>query len=167
MTKLFRLKRQKKKRRGSSTGQERVLWPRKHGEQMKLPSLYEKIAESMWRVMGWLCDEKVNASDFQSEKKCTSGRVRDDDNPYTQRIMKEDPKNRTRLEHKWGGTIVKMCGTRWPHVGRVKKTGWLRQRSKIRRKTNTIPVKMITVTKYYIHSKITEPHQITNITDFD
>ena len=29
--------------------------------EMGLPFLYESVAESMWRVMGWACDEKSNA----------------------------------------------------------------------------------------------------------
>ena len=29
--------------------------------QMDLASLYEVTAESMWRVMGWTCDERSNA----------------------------------------------------------------------------------------------------------
>ena len=34
---------------------------RKIWEQVNLPFLFEKIAESMWRAMRWVCDEKTNA----------------------------------------------------------------------------------------------------------
>ena len=34
---------------------------RKIWVQMGLPFLYEVIAESMWRAMGWVCDERPNA----------------------------------------------------------------------------------------------------------
>ena len=34
---------------------------RKRWIQMGLPFLYEIIAESMWRAMGWVCDQRPNA----------------------------------------------------------------------------------------------------------
>ena len=34
---------------------------RKIWVKMKLPSLYENVAESMWRAMVWVCNEKENA----------------------------------------------------------------------------------------------------------
>ena len=36
--------------------------PRKMWVQMCLPFLYEVIAESMWRAMGWVCFERPNAA---------------------------------------------------------------------------------------------------------
>ena len=48
----------KKERRGMIIRQEQAL---KMWVKMKLPFLYEKIAEIMWRAMEWVCNEKENA----------------------------------------------------------------------------------------------------------
>ena len=113
--KLFRLKRQKM-RRVSRIRLKRCNMVRKVWVQKNWSLLYEKIAQSMWRVMGWACDEITKAV-LDSLRKVNKWQT-----PHA-RIMKQDPENSISWEHEWGGTIVEMCGTRWPHVGQVRKTG--------------------------------------------
>ena len=121
MTKLFRLRKREEETwveyqiRTSSMA--RKIWV-----QIKLLFLYEKIADSMWRAMEWACDDKEIAVIF-SLKKVFKWRSSTWWQSLNTRMMKEDPKNRTRWKRKWGGTIVDMCGTRWPRVGQVRKTG--------------------------------------------
>ena len=54
----------------------------------KIWVLYEVIAESMWRAMGWVCDDRLNAVTKWWQSTQASG-------------MKEDPCNHTRWKHKW------------------------------------------------------------------
>ena len=60
MLRLFRFERQKEETlvdyhaRACNTA-------RKTWVQMGVPSLYEVIAGSMWRAVGWVCDERPNA----------------------------------------------------------------------------------------------------------
>ena len=73
MNRLFRFKREKDETwadyyvRTCRTA--RQIWV-----QMGLPSLHEVIAESVWRAMEWVCDERPNAvihtskTRFQMEK---------------------------------------------------------------------------------------------------
>ena len=44
---------------------------------MGLPFLYEVIAESMWRAMGWACDERSNVAINTPKKRFTDGEARD------------------------------------------------------------------------------------------
>ena len=60
MTKLFRLKRQKEETWVEYQTRTSIM-ARKIWVQVRLPFLFAKIAESMWRAMEWACDEKVNA----------------------------------------------------------------------------------------------------------
>ena len=50
-----------KKKRGSTTILERANWPERYGDRRACPFCLKK-AESMWRAMGWVCDEKSNAA---------------------------------------------------------------------------------------------------------
>ena len=57
---LFRFKRQEEETwvdyNARTCGTARKIWIR-----MGLPFLHEVIAGSMWRAMGWVCDERPNA----------------------------------------------------------------------------------------------------------
>ena len=78
--------------------------------KMKFPFLYEKVAESMWRAMGWACNEKESAV-IETLKKVYRWRsTRWWYAPHT-KMMKEDAENGTRWKHKWVGTIEGTCGT--------------------------------------------------------
>ena len=89
---------------------------RKMWVQMKLPFLYEKIAESMWRSMAWACNENENAV-IDSLKKVYKWRSTAWWQYLHTRMMKEDPENRTRWKHKWGlynrGNVWDMMATCW------------------------------------------------------
>ena len=60
MLRLFRFKKQKEKTWVDYYARTRRT-ARKIWVQIRLPFLYELIAESMWRAMGWVCDERSNA----------------------------------------------------------------------------------------------------------
>ena len=90
---------------------------RKIWVQLGLLFLYEKIAESMWRAMVWVCDEKkVNAVIFYLKKvyKWRSTRWRQS---LHARMMKEDLVSRTRWTHKCGwhkrGNVWDKMATCW------------------------------------------------------
>ena len=57
---------------------------RKIWTQMGVPFLYERIAESMWRAMGWARDEKPNTV-INSMKKSKGGEVPDGGAPDRQK----------------------------------------------------------------------------------
>ena len=101
------------------------LIARKIWVQMGLPFLCEKIAESMWRAMGWVCDEKSNVVIFFLKK--VGGWWHS-----SQTMMKEAPENRTRWEHKWGwhnrGNVWDKMASRW-----AGEKYWMR----VRKKKNT------------------------------
>ena len=84
--------------------------------KMKLPFLYEKVAESMWRAMGWACNEKENAV-IDSLKKVYQWRRTRWWHALHTRKMKEDPENRTGWKHKWvwhnRGNVWGKMATRW------------------------------------------------------
>ena len=63
-----------------------------------LAFFYEKIAESVWWAMGWVCDEKSNAWLLHSEKSF-SGDVRDVGITFWTRMMKKNSENHTRWKH--------------------------------------------------------------------
>ena len=89
---------------------------RKIWVKMKLLFLYEKIAESMWRAMEWACNEKENLV-IDSLKKVYQWRSTRWWYAVHERMMKEDPENRTSWKHKWcwhnRGNVWDMMATRW------------------------------------------------------
>ena len=88
MTRLFRLKRRKDETWVEYQTRTSIL-ARKIWMQMKLPLLCEKFADSKWRAMGWVCDEKTNAVIFSLKMyKWRSTRWRQS---LQTRMMKEDP----------------------------------------------------------------------------
>ena len=84
------------------------IMARKIWVQMKLPFLYEKIAESMWRAMEWTCDGKENAV-IDSLKKVYQWISTAWWHGLHTRMMKEDPENRARWKHKWEVTQTREC----------------------------------------------------------
>ena len=100
MTKLFCLKRQKEETWVDYQTRTSIV-ARKIWVKMKLPSLYVKNAEGMWRAMVWACNEKENAV-IDSLKKVYKWRSMKWWYVLHTRMMKEDPENRTRWQHKWG-----------------------------------------------------------------
>ena len=75
--------------------------------KMNLPFLSEVIAESLWRAMGWVCDERPDAVINTSKQvfKWRSTKLRQS----TEAIETKNPYNHTRRKHKWG----------WHHRGCV------------------------------------------------
>ena len=76
--------------------------------QMGLPFRFETIAESMWRAMGWVCDQRPNAvTDFL--KQANNWRSSQWWHAIHAEGMEDDPMNHTRWKHKW----------RWQNRGNV------------------------------------------------
>ena len=99
MIRLFRFKRVK-----DETGVEyhtscckaaRKIWI-----QMALPFLYGMIAESMWRGVGWVCDQRPNAV-IDSLKQVSRWRGSRWWHTIQTEGMRDDPQSRTRWRHKW------------------------------------------------------------------
>ena len=73
---------------------------RKIWVQMSLPFLCQKNAESMWRAIGWVCDQKSNAVIYFLKKACKWRKTRWRQSLHT-RMMKRDPENHTRWKLRW------------------------------------------------------------------
>ena len=95
---------------------------------MRLPFLYEEIAESMWRAMGWECDERTNAviDSFYSVFRRRSTRWWQSTQT---KMMKDDPCNHTKRKHKWRwhnrGNVWDKIATDW-----AGKEDWMSPRKK-------------------------------------
>ena len=61
MRRVLRFKKIRKMRRGQIMAQGRARIVRQCWTKMKRPCLSEVMAESMWRAMGWVCDQRPNA----------------------------------------------------------------------------------------------------------
>ena len=68
--------------------------------QMGLTFLYEIIAESLWRAMGWVCDQRPNAV-VGSLKQVFRWRSSQWWHTTHTKGMRDDPMNHTRWKHKW------------------------------------------------------------------
>ena len=90
------LQKQKNKTWADYHARARKLWLR-----MSLPFLYEVIAESMWRAMVWVCDERSTAV-IDTLKNVLRWRSTEWWQSTQAKGMKEDPCNHTRWKHKWG-----------------------------------------------------------------
>ena len=91
------------------------------------PFLSKVIAESMWRAMGWVCDERptavINALKQVSRWRSTKWWL------STQASgMKSDPYNHTRWKHKCGCIIEGVSGTSWLPSGPVRRD-WTSKRA--------------------------------------
>ena len=101
--------------------------PRKTWVKMVLLILSEVIAESTWRAMGWVCDERPNA--VINTLKHVFGWGSTDWWKSTQASeMKDDPYNHTRWKHKWRwhnrGCVWGKLATEW-----AGKDDWMNKRS--------------------------------------
>ena len=101
---------------------------RKKSIQMGLPFLFESIAESMWRAMGWACDGKSNAVINSLKKVCRRRSTRWWHSLQTE-VMERDCESHTRWKHK----------RRWRNRGHVwdkiamdwaSKEDWMRARER-------------------------------------
>ena len=134
MIKLFRLKRQKDETwveyHTRTCNLARKIWVK-----MKLPFLYEKVAESMWRAMGWACDKKVNTVTYSLKKVFKWKSTRWWHSLHTD-MMKEDSENHTRWKHKLGwhnrGNVWHKMASSW-----AGKEDWTEQNEAVHRTQKT------------------------------
>ena len=119
-----------------SKGTKKETWPNYHTRtcnmarkiwiKMGLPFLYERIAESMWRAMGWVCDEKSNAV-INSLKKVYRWRSTRWGHSLQTEMMERDCQNHTRWKHRWEwhnrGNVSDKVATDW-----AGKEDWMRTR---------------------------------------
>ena len=100
MSRLFRFKKEEDgtwaKYCTSAARIVRIIW-----FNMELPFLSEVIAESMWRAMGWVCDERPNAV-INTLKQVFRWRSTKWWQSTQASGMKSDPHNHTRWNHKCG-----------------------------------------------------------------
>ena len=89
----------------------RTIW-----KQLKLPFLSEAIAGSMWRAMGWICDQRPNAvlqslKQFFAWRSMVWWKIRKPLN------MMVDPNNHTRWKHTWEwhhrGSVLDKLASEW------------------------------------------------------
>ena len=83
---------------------------------MGLPFLYEMTAESMWRAMGWVCDDGPNAV-VDTLRQVLRWRSTEWWQSAQASGMTEDPHNLTRWKHKCGwhnrGCVWDKIATGW------------------------------------------------------
>ena len=81
-----------------------------------LPFLCEMIAESMWRAVGWVCEQRPHAV-IDSLKQVFRWRSSRWWHAIHTEGMKDDPQNHTRWRHKWKwhnrGNVLDKIATDW------------------------------------------------------
>ena len=82
----------------------------------------ELIAESMWRAMGWACDERSNVV-IDSLIKVYRWRSTSWWHSLQTEMMDCDLENLTNWKHKWSSIIVETCGIKLLRNGQVQKKG--------------------------------------------
>ena len=87
----------------------------------------KKIAESMWRAMGWVYNEKPNAV-IHTLKQVFRSRSTKWWQSTKAVQMKKDPYNHTRWKHMWAGTTAGVSGTKWLLNGLEMKTGLVKEK---------------------------------------
>ena len=107
---------------GSNSMQGAAEAARKIWIQMELPFLYEIIAESMWRAMEWVCDQRPNAV-VASLKQVFRWRSSQWWHSTHAEGMRDDPMNHTGGNTNGSGMTDEMSGTKLPRTGLVKKIG--------------------------------------------
>ena len=121
MSRLFRIKRHKEETwvgyHTRTCNMARKVWI-----QMGWPFLYEVIAESMWRTVGWAYDERSNAV-INTLKKVYRWRSTRWWHSLQTEMMERDSANHTKWKHKWSCTIVETCGIKLLRNGQVQKNG--------------------------------------------
>ena len=103
--------------------------------QMGLPFLYHLIAESIWRAMGWVCDQRPNAL-VASLKQVFRWRSSQWWHTTHTEGMRDDPVNHTRWKQKWKwhnrGNVCDKLALDW--AGK-KKIGSAKERTKLHQLT--------------------------------
>ena len=102
--------------------------------QMGLALLFEIIAESMWRALGWVCDLRHNAV-IVSLKQVFRWRSSQWWHATHTEGMRDDQMNHTRWKHNGSGTIVGNVLDKKPRTGLVRMIRSAKERPKLHQLT--------------------------------